>query len=77
MSKISIIMANYRGEAYVEAAIDSVLRQTHHDLEILVVDDASPDASVTSYHKHGVQDARCFRPPHQIGGRPRSARRSN
>lgn len=46
MVTISIIMANYRGAAHLDAAIASVLRQTHADLELIVADDASPDHSV-------------------------------
>ena len=42
---ISVIMANYQGAAYLDAAIASVLRQTHEDLELLVADDASTDGS--------------------------------
>lgn len=42
---ISVIMANYRSAAYLPAALDSVLGQTVGDLEIIVSDDASPDAS--------------------------------
>ncbi len=43
--KVSVIMANYRGAEHLSAAIASVLRQTHADLELIVSDDASPDQS--------------------------------
>ena len=42
---VTIIMANYCGADYLAAAIESVLRQTHADLELIVSDDASTDAS--------------------------------
>lgn len=58
MDKISIIMANYCGEAYVEAAIASVLRQTHQNFELLVADDASPDGSVARISAMARQDPR-------------------
>jgi succinoglycan biosynthesis protein ExoO len=44
--KVSVIMANYRGAQHLFAAIGSVLRQTHADLELIVSDDASPDQSL-------------------------------
>jgi succinoglycan biosynthesis protein ExoO len=43
--KVSVIMANYRGAEHLSAAITSVLRQSHADLELIVSDDASPDHS--------------------------------
>lgn len=56
--KISVIMANYRGEAYLQAAMDLVLRQTHHDLELIVSDDASGDGSVDLVRAAMAADAR-------------------
>ncbi|MGR9172699.1 glycosyltransferase family 2 protein [Rhizobium sp. KDH_Rht_773_N] len=43
---ISVVMANYRGEAYLEQAVMSVLQQSVSDLELIISDDASPDRSV-------------------------------
>lgn len=42
---ISAIMPVYNGAAFVAAAIESALGQTHAPLEIIVVDDGSTDAS--------------------------------
>jgi GT2 family glycosyltransferase len=42
---ISVIMACYNAESYVESAISSVLRQTYPHTEVIVVDDGSRDAS--------------------------------
>lgn len=38
-------MANFRGARHLLAALSSVLRQSHADLELIVSDDASPDDS--------------------------------
>lgn len=43
MSKISIIVPVYKVEAYLDRCIQSIINQTHHNLEILLVDDGSPD----------------------------------
>lgn len=43
---VSVVMANYRGAAHLEAAMRSVLAQTHHRLELLLADDASDDDSL-------------------------------
>jgi len=43
---ISVVMANYNGAAHLGAAIRSVLRQTHADLELVFSDDCSSDDSV-------------------------------
>ncbi len=44
--EISVLMAVHNGEAYLKAAIDSVLAQSFEDFEFVIVDDASSDGSV-------------------------------
>jgi glycosyltransferase involved in cell wall biosynthesis len=39
-------MPNYNKSAYIAEAIESVLAQTMHELELIVIDDASTDGSV-------------------------------
>lgn len=43
--KISVIMPCYNAESYLREAIESVLQQTFSDVELIVVDDGSTDAS--------------------------------
>ena len=45
MSKVSIIMPVYNAEKYLREAIESVLRQTYTDFELLLIDDKSIDNS--------------------------------
>ena len=44
MPKISVIIPVYKVERYLDACVASVVGQTYTDLEIILVDDGSPDA---------------------------------
>lgn len=44
MEKISVIIPVYRVEKYLDKCVQSVVDQTYQDLEIILVDDGSPDA---------------------------------
>lgn len=43
MSRISVIVPVYKVENYLERCVRSIMAQTHSDLEIILVDDGSPD----------------------------------
>ncbi len=43
---VSVIVTVYNGERYLEEALRSILDQSFHDLELVVVDDGSTDGSV-------------------------------
>ena len=43
MPKISVIIPIYKVEPYLDACIDSVVKQTYTNMEIILVDDGSPD----------------------------------
>lgn len=50
--KVTVLMPVYNGAAFLREAIESVLRQTYADMEILVIDDGSTDGSaaiISSY----------------------------
>ncbi len=42
---VSVVLPVHDGEQYLAAAIDSILRQTHAHLELIVIDDGSSDGS--------------------------------
>ena len=72
--EVSVIMANYNGSAYLGAAIESVLRQTLHNIEVIVVDDASTDDSVAIAQCFTTTDARVRVLPLSTNGGPAKAR---
>ena len=43
--KLSVIVPVYKAEAFLNACVDSLLAQTLTDMEIILVDDGSPDRS--------------------------------
>jgi glycosyltransferase involved in cell wall biosynthesis len=44
--KVTILLSTYNGEKYLQAQLDSLYRQTHQNLEIIVRDDKSSDNTV-------------------------------
>ena len=58
MVKVSIVVPIYNTENYVERCLDSLLKQTLTDIEIICVNDASTDASLTVVEKKANNDRR-------------------
>ena len=80
--KVSIIVPVYKSEKYLKTCIDSLLAQTLPDIEILLIDDGSPDSSgilcddfaksdsrIKVFHNtnHGVSYTRQFGVDHAVG----------
>ncbi|MFF3465580.1 bifunctional glycosyltransferase/CDP-glycerol:glycerophosphate glycerophosphotransferase [Streptomyces sp. NPDC001984] len=58
MPRFSVIVPAYKVQAYLHECLDSVLSQSYPDLEVIVVDDCSPDASGAIIDEYAARDAR-------------------
>ena len=56
--KVSVLMAAYNAEPYIEASVNSIREQTYSNLEIIVCDDCSTDGTWRVLEKLASQDAR-------------------
>lgn len=67
---VSIVMSSYNSESTIVEAIESVLKQTYTRWELLIVDDASYDASWAIVSAMAGQDKRirCIQLPKNSGG---------
>ena len=70
---ISIIIPVYNSERHLHRCIDSVLRQTYQDYELILVDDGSMDRSGEICESYAAKDDR-IRVIHQKNGGVSSAR---
>lgn len=55
---ISILLPVYNAEQYIVDAIDSVLKQTYKDFELIIINDGSTDHSekiILSYHDQRIK----------------------
>lgn len=55
---ISVIVPVYKVEPYLRKCVDSILSQTYRNLEIILVDDGSPDNCGAICDEYARQDAR-------------------
>jgi glycosyltransferase involved in cell wall biosynthesis len=53
MPEVSVIIPTYNSAKYLTDAVDSVLRQTHRDFEVLVIDDGSTDDTPAVIGRYG------------------------
>lgn len=56
--KVSIVIPIYKAEKYLPTCVDSVLGQTYKDLEVILVDDASPDRCGEICEEYAKKDSR-------------------
>lgn len=58
MEKVTIIVAIYQSEKFLPKLINSIMAQTYHNLEIILVEDGSPDSSGIICDEFATQDDR-------------------
>ena len=68
---VSVGLAVYNGENFIEAAIDSILSQTYQDIELVIVDNSSTDRTHEDIRESYAVGPACplfYRNPVNIGG---------
>ena len=76
MPRFSVIVPVFKVQGYLRACLDSVLGQSYTDLEVIAVDDCSPDASGAILDEYAARDPRMtvLHLPRNVGlGRARNA----
>jgi len=71
--KISVIIPIYKTEPYLRKCLDSVVYQTYRNLEVILVDDGSPDNCGVICDEYAIKDER-VRVVHKKNGGLSSAR---
>ena len=56
--KVSLVVAIYNSEKFLDKLVQSIINQTHKNLEIILVDDGSPDDSGKICDDYAKQDHR-------------------
>ncbi|WP_115865083.1 glycosyltransferase family 2 protein [Halorussus litoreus] len=74
MRTVSVVVPTYERGDVLPRALDSALAQTHPDLEILVVDDGSTDATAETVAKYRARDDRVRYLVHEDNRGPSAAR---
>ena len=70
---ISVIVPIYNVEKYLRRCVDSILNQTYKNLEVVLVDDGSPDACPAICDEYAQKDKR-IKVVHKQNGGVSSAR---
>ena len=58
MQKLSVIVPVYKVEPYIHKCVDSILEQTYTNLEVILVDDGSPDNCGKICDEYAAKDKR-------------------
>lgn len=58
MYQISVIVPVYKSEKFIESCVDSILNQTYKNIEVILVDDGSPDSCPQVCDQYAMKDSR-------------------
>lgn len=56
--KVSVIVPVYNTEKYISECLDSIIAQTLKEIEIIIINDASPDNSIEIINQYKQRDSR-------------------
>ena len=65
--RVSVCIPTYCGASHIRATIDSVLGQTFRDLEVVIIDNASPDDTFAVASSYDDPRVRCLRNASNLG----------
>lgn len=68
MIKFSVIVPAYNVERYLPKCIENIINQTYSDLEIILVNDGSPDGCLEIMQRYAKQDKRIVVVSQENGG---------
>lgn len=66
--KVSVVVPVYKVEKYLHQCVDSILQQSLHDIEVILVDDGSPDSCPQICDEYARKDPRVKVIHQQNGG---------
>ena len=69
---ISVVMSVFNGQAFLAEAVESILGQTFHDFEFVIIDDGSTDQTAEILRQYAARDARIRIHRHDNMGRTQS-----
>ena len=58
LPKLSVLLPVYNAEQYLCECLDSILKQTFHDFEVIAINDASTDSSLSILERYAKIDSR-------------------
>lgn len=67
LPKVSVVVPVYKVEKYIHKCVDSILNQTYENLEVILVDDGSPDQCGAIIDIYAKEDKRII-PLHKENG---------
>lgn len=76
MPKVSVIIPVYRVEQYIRRCLESIMCQSLNDIEIIVINDCTPDKSMNIVRQYSRNDRRITIIDNLINQGPMMARRS-
>ena len=76
MPKVSVCIPVYGVEKYISRCLDSVISQTLNDIEIVIVNDCTPDKSMEIVQNYAAKDSRIKIVEHEVNKGLMMARRT-